>query len=111
MGYRLFACGHEPTGRDTCPVCGSAALVERCTCGSGAHPRRCELHPNAFDKHVASIDAAQEWDAMLDAFRKQVAAFLVTHPDMQWEIARDFVLVAKALDDGLRGLAPEKENG
>lgn len=28
-----------------------------CTCGSGAHPRRCTVHPDAFDRHCALLDA------------------------------------------------------
>lgn len=32
-----------------------------CTCGSGAHPRRCRVHPDAYDEHVREINA--EWAA------------------------------------------------
>ena len=28
----------------------------RCRCGSGGHPRRCEVHPWAFDQHVADLN-------------------------------------------------------
>lgn len=31
-----------------------------CTCGSGAHPRRCEAHPLAYDAHCARLRHAQE---------------------------------------------------
>lgn len=34
----------------------------RCTCGSGAHPRRCELHPDAYDRHVAELNRANDED-------------------------------------------------
>lgn len=27
-----------------------------CKCGSGGHPRRCEVHPFTFDAHVAEIN-------------------------------------------------------
>jgi len=27
-----------------------------CRCGSGAHPRRCALHPFAFDVHIAYLN-------------------------------------------------------
>jgi hypothetical protein len=27
-----------------------------CTCGSGAHPRKCELHPAAYALHVAMLN-------------------------------------------------------
>lgn len=36
--------------------CGNSGRWERCTCGSGAHPRRCELHPEAFEKHVTVLN-------------------------------------------------------
>lgn len=29
---------------------------QRCTCGSGGHPRRCELHPLSWDSHIAEIN-------------------------------------------------------
>lgn len=27
-----------------------------CTCGSGAHPRKCELHPHYYRLHIASLN-------------------------------------------------------
>lgn len=33
---------------------------EHCTCGSGAHPRRCKLHPDEYDRHVAELNAEEE---------------------------------------------------
>jgi hypothetical protein len=39
----------------------------KCTCGSGAHPRRCKQHPYGYDQHVAelnkltAIEEEQEW--------------------------------------------------
>lgn len=34
-----------------------AELAEKeCTCGSGAHPRRCLRHPQGFDLHVAQLN-------------------------------------------------------
>jgi hypothetical protein len=49
-----------------------AAEVERraeCTCGSGAHPRRCERHPNRYEAHCEEINlaGAQETIADLEA--------------------------------------------
>ena len=32
-------------------------VPEDCTCGSGAHPRRCAVHPAAYERHVAEINA------------------------------------------------------
>lgn len=31
--------------------------IERCTCGSGVHPRHCDLHPLAYEFHVRSLNA------------------------------------------------------
>ena len=31
----------------------------RCACGSGAHPRRCEKHPDAYDEHCDEINREQ----------------------------------------------------
>lgn len=38
------------------------ADVVRCTCGSGAHPRECTLHPENFAKHVAELQADNDAD-------------------------------------------------
>lgn len=27
-----------------------------CTCGSGAHPRRCLVHPGAFEEHIRQLN-------------------------------------------------------
>ena len=32
------------------------AAATPCTCGSGAHPRRCATHPEAYDRHVADLN-------------------------------------------------------
>lgn len=29
---------------------------QRCTCGSGGHPRRCALHPLSWDSHIAELN-------------------------------------------------------
>ena len=34
-------------------------IEEKCTCGSGAHPRRCKKHPDAYEKHCEELNA--EW--------------------------------------------------
>jgi len=34
--------------------------VTRCRCGSGAHPRRCEVHPLAFDEHARELQAIND---------------------------------------------------
>lgn len=36
--------------------CGNSGRWEHCTCGSGGHPRRCELHPGAYEEHCREID-------------------------------------------------------
>lgn len=64
MAHNKFACGHAPTSSsiDHCPKCGSADLVEHCTCGSGGHPRRCDTHPDAYDAHIAELNEDDEGD-------------------------------------------------
>lgn len=37
---------------------------ERCTCGSGAHPRHCKLHPENFDKHVAELNEPERGEVL-----------------------------------------------
>lgn len=35
---------------------------DHCTCGSGAHPRRCLLHPGEYEKHIAELNLEAEID-------------------------------------------------
>lgn len=32
---------------------------KKCTCGSGAHPRRCNLHPDAYEKHITELEGEE----------------------------------------------------
>lgn len=34
-----------------------ARRQERCTCGSGGHPRRCTEHPERFQAHIDELNA------------------------------------------------------
>ncbi len=64
-GYRMAMChqvGHPLFRHEFEPFFGasSSPVVERaCTCGSGAHPRRCSVHPWGFQLHCLelSVDA------------------------------------------------------
>lgn len=49
-------CGYR-TGVESSHPAGHAPDWERCTCGSGNHPRACELHPGAYAEHIAELDA------------------------------------------------------
>lgn len=45
----------------------------RCTCGSGGHPRRCELHPDRYELHCLEMSyevVREERDAALEAAKK-----------------------------------------
>jgi len=42
-------------------------LVKSCACGSGAHPRRCTVHPEAFDRHVREIEEAARAEELHEA--------------------------------------------
>lgn len=59
MGYwRCLNCGTltgVPGSHPVCPEGGPPTAWERCTCGSGGHPRRCELHPEAYAAHLAEL--------------------------------------------------------
>lgn len=49
-------------------------VVERdCTCGSGAHPRRCEKHPWGYDMHRHDLNLDTTNDN-LDELTKRVEA-------------------------------------
>lgn len=47
------------------PPATAGEATPACTCGSGAHPRRCAAHPDAYDRHVAEINA--EWQGTCTA--------------------------------------------
>lgn len=46
-----------------------AVVAAHCRCGSGAHPRRCEAHPNAFDAHVFDLNQQTKQDDTIDRLR------------------------------------------
>ena len=48
------------TGKPESHAPGHVPDWERCTCGSGGHPRQCELHPNAYERHVAELNEIEE---------------------------------------------------
>ena len=60
MGYRkCLGCGYmtgRPESHPTCAKSGTAINWEVCDCGSGAHPRRCALHLEAYDAHIAELE-------------------------------------------------------
>jgi hypothetical protein len=38
------------------------AAVSDCTCGSGAHPRHCLTHPEAYDRHIETLTKESLYD-------------------------------------------------
>lgn len=32
------------------------SIKPKCTCGSGGHPRKCSLHPWAYQQHIAELN-------------------------------------------------------
>lgn len=44
-----------------CPD-GREPVWEHCTCGSGGHPRRCDLHPGAYEEHIAEMETEARMD-------------------------------------------------
>ena len=64
MSGVTYGCGHRTGGRaPSCPLCGNPDVVERCTCGSGAHPRRCAAHPDEYDRHISELECDVGCDA------------------------------------------------
>lgn len=43
---------------------GVSPAEPRCTCGSGAHPRRCGVHPCAYDLHRMEINIETALEAL-----------------------------------------------
>ena len=61
MGYsKCRSCGYT-TGIESSHPADHTPEWERCTCGSGGHPRRCTAHPAAFDQHVFMLDEKNNW--------------------------------------------------
>lgn len=62
--------------------------VTKCTCGSGAHPRRCETHPWAYEAHCLNLshdsmgDDIAEVTKRLDALESVVKRIDGEHADM-----------------------------
>lgn len=48
-----------------------------CTCGSGLHPRRCDVHPGAFNEHVRQLN----YEAALNAEIQRLTEELRTAND------------------------------
>jgi len=56
--HRCLECNLRTGRPDLHPTCnGHPTEWEVCTCGSGAHPRRCDLHPTRYDEHIAELEA------------------------------------------------------
>lgn len=60
MGYwRCLDCDAltgVPESHEVCPKTGDKTRWEHCTCGSGGHPRKCDLHPLALARHLAELN-------------------------------------------------------
>ena len=79
------------------PLChGVAPTWEVCTCGSGAHPRRCELHPKAFAEHVDHLNALGLLDAAEDDMRAAGLVFQAEQLKKLGDRPRPWVSVAEA---------------
>lgn len=44
-----------------------------CRCGSGGHPRRCERHPLAYDRHIAELNAIGVEESRIDDQAARIA--------------------------------------
>lgn len=57
------------------------AVVD-CTCGSGAHPRACQLHPWRFEQHVLELDHESACEVRDEALAR-VAALEAERADLR----------------------------
>lgn len=105
-----YACGHVTIAPwASCPVCTALPSVGPCTCGSGGHPRACQVHPDRFEAHCEELDACAAWDhTVRPELRALVTAFLERHPGMREDIAVDLLRDALAIADVTQaGIDPE----
>jgi hypothetical protein len=54
-GDPIYFCYHPDSEEDSPCLDEWETLCGRCTCGSGAHPRRCKAHSEAFAKHIQQL--------------------------------------------------------
>lgn len=64
-----------PASHPTCTD-GAPPDWEHCTCGSGAHPRECVLHPDEYAKHVAELNEFEH-----DSFAGELLAAALREPE------------------------------
>ena len=61
--HTCLSCGLRTGRPDLHPTCnGEPPPWEVCTCGSGGHPRWCDLHPGTWDEHVRAINVEDAED-------------------------------------------------
>ena len=61
--YKCLTCGFL-TGTPEIHTSCKAPDWEICRCGSGAHPRHCELHPERYEQHWEELNRENDaaWD-------------------------------------------------
>lgn len=64
MGYYIcLGCNLKTGNPNLHTICNNKLTQwEICTCGSGGHPRWCDLHPKAFKEHIAEINTEADID-------------------------------------------------
>lgn len=79
--YKCLDCGDLtgiPIGdRDTCRKCFSMNL-EHCTCGSGGHPNKCDIHPMNYYLHCFGIEVGN----ILESGYKLESGEIDKYPDI-----------------------------
>ena len=63
----------------------SVRRIAGCTCGSGAHPRECRLHPESFRIHCAALSLEAHLD---DSSEAQAAIHEYDQAFEAWRVAR-----------------------
>jgi hypothetical protein len=100
MGHhKCLRCGYLTGIPSSHTTCGNHWEV--CTCGSGGHPRRCDLHPGAYEEHIAELnrenatDYAAEIERLkrtpIDQLTAAECTTLVAHLEEELAAERDAV--------------------
>lgn len=83
-----------------------------CTCGSGAHPRRCKRHPCAWNIHVASMnleDLLQDIEPE-ERYKEVMGKYDLVRKLRIEQLQRMLELIKKAYDNGYNDALNQKQS-
>lgn len=80
--HTCLSCGLRTGRPELHQICdGAPPRWEVCTCGSGGHPRRCDLHPGAYEAHVRELNEENEKHELYDLRHRILAAIAIGEED------------------------------